>query len=960
MKKSIYILLISVIIVFESVNVYSQPININNNPVVSTCNIGNYGQVMIQVPTEVLTGDNIPLNITLPPVPNNCTKNVIITSSTNMNFGSSPSNFPFLQNAPNEYINAGVIEPSNGQNFNVMFKFPGGVTCNGSSGEFKVKVEINCNGTITSCEAIVKITARAANYWTITKEYVGGNLTCGTSVWRIRVTHSNPNGLGLGAYNLSGTITEQASVPIISGSNFNLSNLSYLSSYPYNYTVTLQNCVPQGSTISNTANYNFSLGNNCETMNGSRSATSPPMQSPNASIQFMKQSWANGGIYVNGCQGRYLIRIYNNGNVDMTNFTITDNLSIPGINITSISLNGWTQTPSGATSGNVTWTRPGFVLSPNQISDIYIYFTITGSVGSSVSNTAYLSYSGGGGVGGNSNPSTICPGINCPSINTAIQNTSVSTSFTIQQPQAIPSIVKCNTPNPWVTPIVQVGQTIKFKIQVGNSGSAPLTTIVTDAMDAIANQNLTIVSGSVGAAYFSDQNYNSCGSISGSGVAFPGTIPGATFSLTGTPQNPAFNIGGLPGNCQLYRTNILAIEFDAVVNPQLYGSKTNIAKLGTLSGSANYTVDRTGELKISKTADAQNVDINGAFNYFITVSNVGSDPLNNIKVTDILPSCVILNGPITVQKGTAIISFTSSANVIITVNPTAALQPGESFVIKIPVKRLGGGSNCCNAQATAEARMQFGNQILNAITPADQIVCVTTPICCDIPNIVINVIPNGNTQGILNDFRLIINSNSTPIQEIEVSMVDYHVTYINQNCKPLNMGNFGNISSMNVGSLILNNNNSHSIQWLPGSPMVLSGMNFINLVIKPPSILDLCCCQGTMYFSLKVRIKDISCRVCEKIIYRSFSLNKNYIGCEPVDINPYPNVQIRPELKDRYEEYLEEQIIIQENENSRIHQGIEEKLKLMDPKEADVFINQFNKSKTPSVNNYGINDEGIK
>ena len=224
-----------------------------------------------------------------------------------------------------------------------------------------------------------------------------------------------------------------------------------------------------------------------------------------------------------------------------------------------------------------------------------------------------------------------------------------------------------------------------------------------------------------------------------------------------------------------------------------------------------------------------------------------------------------------VQSGSPI-TITSSESVSWTSNPSATLNysPPQSqscsFVATTPGHYTILGTNssgCCN---------NISIDVVESIpTPEPS---------CNIENFRINLVSTGS-----NGFTLALDAGPVIIQEVDLSMVDYHVEYSNPACQPANMGIFGNIfsSTTNIGNLNLINNNSHILSWLPGSPGILH--QGIRLTISRPSILNLSCCQGKLFFCLKVRIKDINCIVCEKMICREMALNDNYIECP--DINPH-------------------------------------------------------------------------
>lgn len=186
-----------------------------------------------------------------------------------------------------------------------------------------------------------------------------------------------------------------------------------------------------------------------------------------------------------------------------------------------------------------------------------------------------------------------------------------------------------------------------------------------------------------------------------------------------------------------------------------------------------------------------------------------------------------------------------------------------------------------NLQTVTQTSSSVVNGIQDGERPGinnDVCFCTTTPPppCCDIPdlNVALNPLFTGG-------FNLSINAGSTPIQSVEVSMVDYHLEYENDLCKPANMGIFGNLSSPNAvfNGLLIDGNHSQVISWLPGSPAALNGN--IKLNISKPGILNLPCCNGKMYFCLKIKITDVNCNVCEKIVCGFINLKDKKITQNP-------------------------------------------------------------------------------
>ncbi|MFC2110324.1 hypothetical protein ACFLRU_07125 [Bacteroidota bacterium] len=872
---------------------YSQ-ISVNTTPNTSTCNLSGEN-VTVSVPTEALTGDNIALNITLSGAYDpSCVKTVSITHSSNLSFQSSGA-IPFIIAGPNTYENSAppTLNGNDGHNFNVFYKFPSYVTCNGAVGTFDITVTLDCSGVITTCTTSVSVIARADNYWSISKEFVTGDLTCGISKWRIRVAHNNPNGSGLGTYKLNGLITETPTVPIVSGASFPI-NYAWASNSTASLYVYLQNCGNAGTTVTNSATYSFTLGDGtCDAMSGTITATSDPLVSPNADISFTKTIPST--YYTNyspGCQSYYRLNICNNGNVPWTDLTITDNFNIPGITITSMSLAGWTVSPTVPPypSTTYTFTRPGFILNPGECTSIYIYFEIDAgaTIGSTISNTANLSYvaagTGPSSPGGGGSP---CPTISCPTIDDSIQNTSASVDFVVENPKSIPSIKKCilDPPNPLVPPIYQIGDLITFRVMIANSGSENLSDIVSDAL-GVPGQNLQIMPGSITYDYYADENlyfkYNCNPSFSSAAIPPPFSVIADTSDL----QNPFWTITNMPGICDYNRANFLVIEFDAEILPQLSGTKTNTATIpygaGTVSSSVNYSIDQVGVLAIHKEADAEIIENGQSFNYIITVSNNGSVPLDNVVITDMLPDCVSVNGQLTIEDDYASpIPFTTSGTLVININPATQLMPGNDFTITVPVIKSGGG-NCCNESVSVTGIMTTSAIELEANygsieSPA---ACVTGTECCDIEDFDATLQQNNDS------FSVNISGGSVPLQEVEISMVDYHIEYSERDCKPDDLGIFGTLTSstINLGDLLLNgsDNGTHSLSWLLGNPSIIN--NSVNLNIIDPNVLNLDCCDVEFYFCLKVKVKDVNCNVCEKIVCFS-SEDDNHQEPDPCNID---------------------------------------------------------------------------
>ena len=150
-------------------------------------------------------------------------------------------------------------------------------------------------------------------------------------------------------------------------------------------------------------------------------------------------------------------------------------------------------------------------------------------------------------------------------------------------------------------------------------------------------------------------------------------------------------------------------------------------------------------------------------------------------------------------------------------------------------------------------------------------------LCCDISDFSASLTENNGV------FSLDLIGGSVQLQEVEVSVVDYHAEYNEPDCQPVNMGdinsNIGNLitTTSHLSSLVLNSseNNSHVLTWLPGSPAIINDQ--IDFTITAPEVLDITCCDVFFWFCIKVRVKDIDCNVCEEIL--CYPLN-NSCACD--------------------------------------------------------------------------------
>ncbi len=876
MKKVAYSFVIFTF--FLSFSVFSQfsPIQLSNQVNTASCSAG--GNFSVSVPDEVLSGDNIYLNIGLPgTLPDTCSVDIGISfSSPNNKLQYIGSPVVSMNMSSGNTLTASNSLPGNdGQNFNVWFRFANHITCDGETGTFVVTFT-TCQGV---CEVSVQVTARAGNYWTIEKEYMSGDLRCGISNWMVKIINNNPNPSGYGNYKISGIIYENVSYPVVGNASYTVSS-SYYPIYRY---FTLLNCT-NASTLFNTVDYNFNFGDNCGSSSGSVISDTIAIQSPNASInlfKFMVSNYGGNAPLPAGCEGKYIIRLHNNGNVPWSINKVTD---IFPSNLTYLSYAN-TSDFNLIQTGNVFEFTPvsaPFVLNPGQTYDIVIDFTVNTGVpsGTLVSNTAIIEYQavgvapGSSGQGGQACSSEI----NCPDIDSRVIVDTVKHQFTVGPAVPKEKIKKCIV-NPPPGKIYNIGDTIRFKYVIRNTGAGALNTVLNDPM-TLPGQNLQAIPGSETYAYYENlyAHPNNIYTCNPAGTGLPSPINFQINSDFSNPQNPVFNISGMPGSCQYMKGNYLVIEFDAVILGQIYGNKTNtVTSSNGNSASVNYTIDQYGILEVNKHADSESVEDGDTFNYIIEVTNNGSVPLNNIVVNDSLPDCIRLLQGIQVRDAlNNPVNFTLSGSLQITVDPMFQLNPPETLTIIIPAQKIGSGL-CCNETVTARGTMVTSQVVLEAnygssTAPAS---CVKSEKCCEIENF--NAVLYENPD---QTYALQISGGNIPLQEISIQVVDHHVTYNDPACRPDDLGIFGTLttSTSQLGGLLLDSgsNGTSVLTWELGQASVIQSTVDIN--ISKPNVIDLDCCEAQYYFCLKITAKDVDCNQCEWIVCPE---NRG----EPCDIN---------------------------------------------------------------------------
>lgn len=662
----------------------------------------------------------------------------------------------------------------------------------------------------------------------------------------------------------------------------------------------------------------------CDRATGDVCASVTLVGTATTSANFSKSlTYGNNLNYAQGCEGEYRIIVSNNGNIPLNNLVITDifpaGIQVLQISVTASGTSMYYDIPFGSpttgfnTSGlnySQTWssgfptnfqlnTTSGTLLGGTIT--IKIKFKIVAVVGTNIINCANLNYSGT--YDGWSN---WC-GIQLPPPNQNVSAPQSCIPFIVQEPKAIPGIFKCI---PTGQQSFSVGDVIPFRIVVSNHGAASFSGNLADLLGTTSLQNLGLVAGSVQYSYgmgpFSPYSttpgcINSFSNIS--------TTPPSWVSVTQqTSQNLGWSISNMPGNCELETASYLIIDYKATVLPQSFGNYINTAKLttstGTLNGLAHYNVLRTAQISTTKQVNTAFVEPGQSFNYIIVVKNEGSVALKNIKVDDMLPLCVTytaksarhldVNGVMISSVGVA------WASPIFTFPSSLILQPGQSVELTVTVTRNANDQSkqCCNPSARGSGVTNDASA--DGISDVDGPVCVTSSLCCNIKDLNVQFFTGHDSNGgIVPVF--FITGGTVPIQEIEISLIDYHAEYSAVACKPANMGNlfghiqpfigydgtnyynFSSLPSAGSPSLQLQtvvNPVNNSLTWSGSNPINLStagGWNFNGLIalnFVAPDIVNLDCCTGRVYYCFKVRVKDANCNVCEKIVCGSFEIPK--------------------------------------------------------------------------------------
>lgn len=816
------------------------PLTINSSLQNRTIPLGGTTNDVFTVgaPVEALTGQNFTVNFTYPgDFSEDCTKKVIVESE-NLIFNDT-SHFSVESYVQDSLVLHPVVG-NEGKIFPLRYRFAPYTTCNGLQGKLKVTIIVECGEETVTKVIETTVVARAQDTWEIKKSFKGGMVSCGVSYWEVSGILHQPNGTEnntpLGVYSFSGDLVEDTPFQVVSNATKTYTNQRN----SFNYTVRILNCSTT-PILENKLNYNAILGDNCGTKSGTAVATvsSTHLDNPRLTIQKTVQ-----GTLQPGESGVFTINVSNYSGADAHQVAIQDIIDTTFITITSINMDG-TNVPINS-SNIYNFLLP--LVADNTSKTIRIYFTINANAPLEERITNKITY--------NYSLSSVatCTTSSCLSpIN--LEGTGEAT-VVVGGPKPIMNLTKCIVD---AKDSYAVGDEIRFRILVSNYGNADFTGSLQDVLNQ--NQDLAFVNGSSSVTYWDTGSVKptlGCSLNLGTQITPPPFTSG--FSNTGgNTLNYTFN-PALPFN----DSNVVLIEFSAKIKPQNFGTKSNTAKLqpNGLTRTVNYYVAKDGSLKVSKHSDKQAASKGDLVTFSLKVLNDGTIPLNNIKISDALPSCFKLEGGISVYnlEGNLVIPNASyTGNVEISLPNTFTLQPGEGAIVKLTVRKMDNG-NCCN---TTVKTIAFSPETMSFIsaTNGNSLVCIIDKECCNIQDFRTELTKNQDGS-----YSLYINGGSIPLQEVEVAVVDHHVEYSDPSCVPYFAGIYGNLSTNQTqwSGLTLDSQVESNLTWTSLRPSLVNGT--VVFTISQPDVLKLDCCTAEYFFCLKVRVKNANCDQCEKIV----------------------------------------------------------------------------------------------
>jgi fimbrial isopeptide formation D2 family protein/uncharacterized repeat protein (TIGR01451 family) len=648
--------------------------------------------------TTVLSGEPFVFDINYSVSGTGTAQNVVITDVIdpkldiiNVITGSMATTYTITNNTVK--INVGASASGGSKNVQINVKFKPGVTCDG--------VQI-CNSAtitgkdgpdnITATSNQVCVTAKAADNWKITKNFIGGNIVNGSTWWQIVI--SSPSGNEFGGYSLSNVVLKDifpagAVLLTMNGSPTTGGTIQLGSIAAWvNYRVIdvfvkyPSSTFSMGQTVKNEAKIEYTLP--CgQTVSKSAEATTILTEAIYTTSPY---KWVSPLInlsgtnqtptYSPGCSGVYNLSYYNSGNASQTNCVLHDFLP-DAIMVNKIS----TDVPSGSSvtllfrsKNNPANWQTALMNQTSSVNIVPNQFVQPLGTGDYLTELRW-EYTNVPAKSGFLNQLVFKILANHQSapmaaltVGESIQNkmetfsaqtpTHVvsTTNFTISPQRPVLFAKKYHVPPCGLpTPIYYPGDIVRFRMVVANTGNEQANICkITDNLESYLHY-----AGNAKYKYFTDYNatstYPNCANFSFTSPVEVGTMTEPPIGAT----NLEWTFEKLPSSCT-DKSNFLIIDFDVKIDvtPTMcpWGGKSNkftfSASNTTMiadSGPAYFTVNSIYSIKSKKEVKKQNDPIsafsNTAFvpagqmaDYRLTLKNESNIGLQNLKFLDLLPA----------------------------------------------------------------------------------------------------------------------------------------------------------------------------------------------------------------------------------------------------------------------------------------------------------------------------------
>lgn len=584
--------------------------------------------------------------------------------------------------------------------------------------------------------------------------------------------------------------------------------------------------LPATPRTDNTAQFGFSYtpisGGQAQTLNLSSTEANPLYigDAVIGSTNFTKTSGTQSAKV--GDEIPYTIAISNGGNVNATDVTLTDALPT-GTTLVADSLTvinkqtGANVDYTGDLASGLNLTNAIVPGTANEVDVSYRALVNTAPVGNTLTNTANLSYQ----YQRNPNDPT-----------TVTQTGTASADVNIEDTADYP-ITITKTANPANNLVV--GEVITYTITVENTSTNNATytnATITDTLPA----NLTYERGSV--------TIN--GQTSTQELTNGITLENALAANTPTTVTFRAAVNSIPENKTI--SNTASINYDATV-----GGETRQQDITATSEATTSTVVNAS-LAVTKTDNAAStLAVGDTFNYTIAVNNNGEEALNNITVTDNLPSQLEVT-QISVD-GTPIDTLLTNSI------PVGTINVGETKTVVISVRAASGGLT--NFQNTALAATEF--------TPAGRAEPVEISVT-GTDNNAITIPTNPTPTPIIP---------ATPIYDLNRICI---ISQVNKNAVCVGDTITYTTTVSNVGSVAIGTYDapvtvftslSPAVSFIPGSLMI----NNTQMNVSNPYAINLGILQPG-----EVRIITFSVRVCNCYPTVIYNMQKVVYGYDPLYI----------------------------------------------------------------------------